>query len=186
MLVAVALVSTVVVLALPTGLAEVPLRATAWASVLLLAPLLGGIGFSVMLGCPWRELEACLPRRALTVARLTWYVSGTLVLTLLPLGAIAARLSDPALAMAVARNSVLGLAVGAASACCLPRSTAWIPPTLLAACCWLMGTVDISGAPRPWAIPFYSADSTVAVVVTALTWLGSGTWYVWRDGVQIR
>lgn len=185
-LLGVALASWLAMAALPGDLMMVPFQAMAAVSPVLVASMVAGLGWSLYFGCPWRDLELGLPRGVMPRLRAGWYVSATVVMVLTAFLAAMAHGHDPWLVMMLTRNVLLAMGLAAISACLLPRSTAWIPLAIYASMCWLIGTVDMDGSSRAWALPLGAVDSGGVAIAACATWLLGGAWYVARDGRQVR
>lgn len=185
-LVGVTLLSAVLMATLPRALTSVPFRETAAVSPVLVVSLVGGIGWSLFFASPWRNLEACVPRGPVTALRAAWFASATALLVAGAVVSGALHDRDPSLMAMLARNVVLAIGLAAASACALPRTSAWVPLTLFAGVCWMAGTIDADGSAHAWALPLVPVDSASALLVATATWLSGGTWYVVQDGAQIR
>ena len=116
---------------------------------------------------PMRELERAVVGKPMVVLRVGWWLATAIVVAVTGALAYPIRHASGWFVVSHVRNALLGMAI--ATVCCvvLPQSAAWIPLVLFTATCWVAGTIDATGAPRWWAIPFYLADSPIAGAVSA-------------------
>ena len=189
----------------PLELTASPLDRMSASLLLALTGLVAGVGAAMAFGVRLDAMERVIPPRRIRELRAAWLVAVVLTLgTAATAGLVLRRLMvpgalgqgdgvllgtgdlvvrDPTLWLLVLlwRNCLQGVALACASACVVPRAAAWVTPALALALCWMLGTKDLIGTARWWALPCYPPNSAVSWVVTVALFVGVGLAYTRFD-----
>ena len=173
-------------LTLPADLVNNPFDYSRGQIIVNLVPSIASFVWPLMAYSPMNEMEKTIPVRIMERLRLGWWLMVATALIVCGALAFALRNVDIWYTVSHIRNSLFALAIATLTCLVLPVIASWIPLVLYTGLCWIVGTSDLIGTPRVWAIPHYLADSWVALGVTVILCAISLPLYCFYERASLR